>query len=226
MLALKIIGIIVLFFAFILSLKATITIAYSDEVALTVKVLFIKIKILPSKDKAAGPQSMSVKKARKIKEKLAAKKKKKQAAKVEKAKAKEEKKKAKKKKSLGEILEMISLIKDLAFKVIKKFFKHLRIDIARIKIHVAMGDAANTAVAYGAITAAVSLLFPVLEKVKNFSLPDADEIDIRADFLSDSIEADVMLSFSIRVWHIFDIAFGALGVFLKHQFNKMKKKNA
>ena len=38
---------ILLFFVFLFSLRAVITIAYSDEVALTVRVLFIKIKILP-----------------------------------------------------------------------------------------------------------------------------------------------------------------------------------
>ena len=74
MTALWIIFIIVLFFVFLLSLKATVTIAYHDEVALTVKVLFIKIPILPKKERGRGPHSMSAKKAKKLREKLRKKK--------------------------------------------------------------------------------------------------------------------------------------------------------
>jgi hypothetical protein len=45
MTALIVIGCILLFFVFILSLKAKITVVYDGEVALYLKVLFIKIKI-------------------------------------------------------------------------------------------------------------------------------------------------------------------------------------
>jgi hypothetical protein len=68
MTALIIIGCILLFFVFLLSLKATITIAYTDEVTLTVRVLFLKIKILPKKEKK-GPRSMSRRKAERIRAK-------------------------------------------------------------------------------------------------------------------------------------------------------------
>lgn len=228
MLALNIIIGILLFFTFILSLKAKITIAYSDEVSLSVKVLFFKINILPSKEKGKGPHSMSAKKAKKIRKKLEAKEKKKAEAKKAKAKAKAEKKKAKaatkKKKSLGEILDMITLVKALVAKVIKKFWRHLRIDIARIKLKIATGDAASCAVAYGAITAAITTLFPLLERVKNFSLPDANEIEVCADFLGDGIEADIKISFSLRVWHLFDVALGAAATFIKHTFKRMLKQ--
>ena len=50
---------------------------YNGEVALYVRVLFIKIKILPSKKKKSGPHSMSEKKAHKLKAKLEAKEQKK-----------------------------------------------------------------------------------------------------------------------------------------------------
>ena len=49
--ALITVGCILLFFAFILSLKAKITVEYNDEVTLYVRVLFVKIKILPKKRK-------------------------------------------------------------------------------------------------------------------------------------------------------------------------------
>ena len=71
MLALKIIGLILLFFAFILSLRAKITVEYTDEVRLYVRVLCFKVKILPKKQKKKGPFSMSEKKAKKNKGALA-----------------------------------------------------------------------------------------------------------------------------------------------------------
>lgn len=224
MTALTVLGIIVLFFAFLLSLKATVTIAYSDEVALSVKVLFLKIRILPKKEKKEHVRSMSERKARKIREKIAKKQAKKAAAAKEKRERKAQhklEKKDKPPKTLSEILDVIDLIRKLAATVIRIFFKHLRIKVARLKIKVATGDAANTAIAYGAITQSVNLLLPVLEQVKNFDLPKESDFDIQADFLGESIEADVELSFSLRVWHVFDVAFGALRTFLKHKFSKV-----
>lgn len=226
MTALIIIGCILLFFVFLLSLKFKIIISYSDEVALTVRVLGIKIKILPSKKKK-GPHSMSAKKAEKIKKKLRQKKlKKNESARQKKAKkeAEKENKTEKPKKSLSEILYIIKLVRALAAKVIRKFFGHLRIDIARLKIVVATGDAASTAVAYGAITSAINLLFPVLEEVKNFSLPKETDIDVSVDYLADGIIADIELGFALRVWHLFSVAFGALFTLIGHLVKNPRPK--
>ena len=222
MTALIVIGCIILFFAFILSLKAKITVIYDGEVALYVRVLFIKIKILPSKKKK-GPHSMSEKKAKKIKAKLEAKAEKKRLKKKQKKAQKEEaKQKPKEKKSLSEILDIIGMVKDIVSVVIKRFFEHLRIDLARLKIKVATGDAATTAIAYGAISQAAMYLFTVLEPVKGFSFPDAKDAEISCDYLSDTTTVDIKISFSIRVWHVFHVAFGALKEFIKHKVRSMK----
>ena len=233
MTALYIIGGILLFFVFILSLKATVTIAYHDEVALSIRVLCFKIRILPKKEPRKGPHSMSAKKAQKIKQKLRKKQLKKAEAKQKKAEKKAAKKEIpkeeKKKMSLPDILDIIALVRKLLVKVVKTFFGHLRIDIARLKIRVATGDAATTAIAYGAITQAVNLFFPILESVKNFSLPKTRDIDIVADFVGEGIEADIELSFKLRVWHLFHVAFGALGTAIKHFVKKIfrdQKKKA
>ena len=162
---------------------------------------------------------MSEKKAKKIKKKLRAKRlKKNEAARKKAAKKEEEKlhKTEKQKKSLPEILYMINLVRALAAKVIKKFFKYLRIDIVKLKVVVATGDAASTAVAYGAVTQAINLLFPTLEQIKNFSLPKDSDMDVRIDYISDSMQADIKLGFAIRVWHLVAMAFGAFFTFIGH----------
>lgn len=227
MTALIVLGCILLFFVFLLSIKVTVTIGYSDEVTLTVKALGIKIPILPSRDKKKGPHSMSKKKAQKIRDKLNAKKKKKNEASRKKAAKKEEAKahkEEKPRKTLSEILYVIKLVRKLAAKVVKKFAKRLRIDVARLKINIAMGDAATTAIAYGAVTQSLNLLFPILEEVESFGLPYTTDIDVTADFVSDGITADIEISFILRIWHVFDVAFGALFTFLAHLIKEPKPK--
>lgn len=208
---------IIIFIAF---LKATLTISYSDEVKLFVKVLIFNINILPKKDKK-GPHSMSAKKSEKIRAKLNKKAEKERISAEEKKKQKAERKSSKK--SLGETISNIKMFASLGILVIEKFFKHLRIKLARIKIVVASEDAATTAVAYGAITQSINVLFPALESVKNFQNLKNTDIDVRADFTKDSPEIDVKLSFSIRVWQVFDIAISALVSFIKHKFSDLSE---
>ena len=222
MLALYIIGGILLFFAFILSLKATVTVAYRDEVALSVRVLFLNFRIRPQKKKK-GPHAMSERKAKKIKEKL----RKKQQTKADAKQKKQDKRAAKKeapaatpKKKLSDILDIITLVRALLAKITKTFFGHLRIDVVRLKIRVATGDAASTAIAYGAVTQAVNLLFPLLDGTKTVSTPKKRDIDIVADFLGEEMEADIKISFSLRVWHVLHVGLAALLATIKHFIKK------
>ncbi|MBQ7384691.1 MAG: hypothetical protein IJV72_07890 [Clostridia bacterium] len=209
---------------FIASLKATVVISYSDEVKLWVKVLFLKINILPSKEKK-GAHSMSVKKAEKIKKKLRKKAEKKKLAAAEKEKEKAEKKATHKKKTIGETIANVKMLTSVAVIVIERFFKHLRIRLARIKIIVATGDAASTAMAYGAITQSINVLFPLLESVKNFEKLPQTDISVDLDYLEEEPTVDIKLMFSIRVWHVFDIGFSALKIFIKHKFKQMARND-
>ena len=205
--------------ALIASIKATVTIAYSDEISLSVKVLFLKFKILPAKEKKRV-RTMSEKKANKIRQAIRKKQQKKALAKKEKEKAKE----TKKKKSISETIANVKMLTSIALVLIKKFFGHLQIKMTRIKMVVATEDAATTAIAYGAITQSLNILLPALESVKNFKKLKKTDIDIRADFLQTSPTVDIKISFSIRVWHIFDVAFAALGKFIKAKFSEQSTK--
>ena len=229
--ALITIGIILLFFVFLLTLKATVTIVYAGEVQLFLRVLFFNIKLVPAKKKKYK-RSMSAKKAQKIKDRDAKKKAKKLAKKEEKKQAKEEEKKAiakgevkKEKKSPGEILDLVSLVANLIKQVVGKFFGHLTIKLARIRLKIATGDAATTAITYGAVTQAINLLFPVLDNIRTVKTPNAKQIEVLADFCSEESEIDIKISFGLRVWHIFHVAFAALGELIKYFFKSMKRKS-
>lgn len=221
---------ILLFFVFLLSLKATVTIIYDGEVALLVRVLFIKIRILPGKEKKR-PRSMSAKKAAKLEAKLLAKEKKKRAKRAAKKKEKTEKKEAlkrgevkKKKMSPEEILDIIHLVTALLKKLVGNFWKHLRIKLTRIRINVGTGDAATTAIVYGAATQAINAIFPLLDRLKQIDVPKSRDVYVNADFTAEETEIDIKLSFSLRVWHLFHVLFSAIPPLFKFLFRRIKRK--
>lgn len=214
LIALYIIGGILLFFAFIASLRAEVLIAYSDELALTVRVLGIPIKILPKKKKKVKISAYSKKNRAKYeaaeKEKAIKKAKKKKEKKIKKDAAKAKKKadkaagKAKPKKPLSETIDMIL---DLVGVAVGRFGKHLRIRIARLHIGVATGDAASTAILYGAIAPAVACIAELLDSTSTLRYPARSDVDIHADYLSEKMQIDIKIGFSICVWQLFDILF-------------------
>ncbi len=223
LIALYIIGGILLFFAFIASLRAEVLIAYSDELALTVRVLGLPIKILPKKKKKVKISAYSRKnrakyeaaqkeKALKKAKKKSEKKKKKEAAKAKK-KADKAAGKVKPKKPIGEIIDMI---RDLVAVAVLRFAKHLRIRIARLHIAVGTGDAASTAILYGAIAPAVACIAAYLDSTSTLRHPAKSDVDIHADYLSEKMQIDIEIGFSICVWQLFDILFRTGFRLVKH----------
>lgn len=227
---------IVLVLCAILSIKATVVIKYSDELTLMLKVLFLKIKILPKKKKVPKISDGKPKKVEKRLKKLEKQKEKKR----QKAKEKAQKKKAqkaqkelekqsgqkkkKKKKSFSEILGIVKLITAALGDLFKSFGKHLRIKFARLHITVATGDAAKTATSYGAMCAAVTTLVELLEKLRGFSMDD-QQISVNCDFLEEKSYADVHIEVGLRVWHVFAMLFSAIKGFIRQLFKNMSNKS-
>ncbi len=224
-------GCILLFFVIILTVKVRVTVEYSDDVRLTVGFWCFKIKILPKKPKQKkGPQSMSKKQAEKIRKALKKKAQKKRQKQLEKQKKKKQKKEQKeqekknpptepkKKLSLSDILGLINMAKDVIATLFKTFSGHLRIDVARLHINLAMGDAATTAIAYGAVSQAAMYLFEPLDKLKVIDMPDVKDVSINADFLGESTTMDMKITVSLRPWHIFHTLFAVIGKAIKHVF--------
>jgi hypothetical protein len=206
----------------------TLIIAYDGEVGLWVKLLFIKIRLVPARKKRYR-RSMSARKAARLKKKRIKKLRKKLEKKRDKEEEKQSAKKAadksqEKKKTPAEILDIIHLVCKLVTKVVGKFFKHLRIKLARINIKIATEDAATTAITYGAVTQAINVLFPLLDNIRTFKFPQNRDINIYADFCSDEAEIDIRIDFAIRVWHVLHVAIVALVQLVKYFFNAQKRK--
>ena len=195
MTALIVILSIALLIALLLSTKVLLQIRYDDSLTVYLRVLFVKIRLYPSeKEKKRYPHSMSKRKAQRIKDSL----KKKQ--KEEPKKKKKRKSKEKEPKEAPDLISILSIITSFVKSFLRLFAGSVRIRSSRLHIVVAAENAADTAIAYGTLTQAVNLLFPMLDGIKTFKhLPRGKELSVRADFLSDTPKIDADVELYIRV---------------------------
>ena len=197
MTALIVILSIALLIALLLSTKVLLQIRYDDSLTVYLRVLFVKIRLYPSKkEKKRYPHSMSKRKAQRIKDSL----KKKQKGEPKKKKKRKSKEKEKEPKEAPDLISILSIITSFVKSFLRLFAGSVRIRSSRLHIVVAAEDAADTAIAYGALTQAVNLLFPMLDGIKTFKhLPRGKELSVRADFLSDTPKIDADVELYIRV---------------------------
>lgn len=221
MTALKIIGCIILFFALILSLRINFVLAYKDSLEAYLRILFFKIRLYPQSEKKRGPHYMSKRKA----DKIWAKYKEDEKLKLQKQLQKKRQKKGLKniKQTATDVLNTLSLLKELLSALVSRLFKYLKIRLARMKINVATGDAAATAIAYGAVCDAASVLLAILEPIDGFKAPSKKEVAVYADYLSESTTVDIKIILSIRVWQALIVAITTLITYIKQLV--LKKSN-
>lgn len=195
-------------------IRGEVIISYGDTLGIKVRVLGIPIKILPKKEKKIRISDYSPKKRAKMK--------KKQLKKQAKANAKASKKKLRKEQHTADktkkrpIGETLSMIRDIVGTAVKRFSKHLRVRVARLHIHVATGDAASTAILYGAVSQSVAYIAAFLDSAGTLRSPVRSDVDIRADYLSEKTQADIEIGFSLRVWQIFDVLFSTLFAYVRN----------
>ncbi len=220
MTALIIIVSILLFFALILNVHAFITFEMAEQMALTLRILFIRIKILPKKEKTYKIKDYSLKKIRKreqkaaVKAALAAVKKKEKAE--QKARKKAEKQaelaamtkaerkalKAEKKASRPALTDLIPLIlRTLGF-FSTRFFWKLHIKVAKLYVRVGAADAMQAAVLYGIANQSIQYFVTGLQKLVRVDGLDQADIRVEPDFLSDKIEFEMNLTVRVSLGNL------------------------
>ena len=206
------------------SVRARVDLKFKDELSLTVSFLGIKLFALPKKTKKYKISNYTLKKIAKRDKKKAEK----EAKKAEKQKLKQARKQNKKgekkklskeeKKAKKANRPAISDMADLFLRLIKlffsRFFGRFHFHVARIKIKVGSSDAAKTALLHTAICAAFKPLLIILDKHSNLHGMKNADIDISPDFLSEKIEFDVDLGFSMSLGAL-------LGVLLRVLFSAL-----
>jgi hypothetical protein len=173
-------------------LTAHAVLEYRENVNLTLSVLFFKFRLFPAKKKKVRISNHSKKSARKRKRKTEKK-------------PKSESSPQKPTEEKG-ILEKLDGLKKLLSALLKNTFGHLKIRTSRIRIHVAAGDAASTAVLYGAVNSALVFILEMLDRFGKLNSKKQDVIEVAPDFISEKTTVDIRIDFSLRVWQIIDIA--------------------
>ncbi len=192
-------GAVLLFFVFLPTVPFHAVISADGELRVWIRVLFVKISVFPAK-KRKRP-----KKEKRKREKQAVKKKKK----------KEKKEAAPKKKR--NILHMLRLILRIAAAIMKKLRRHLRIRLHAYEIAVATGDAAKTAVLYGAVAGLSSNLFELLQSGIRFKVKKSAPVDVSADFLGEKTKVRIKIDFSINLWGVLATLLAAGIAFVKNK---------
>ncbi len=203
--AAAIIALIFMLFMMKVSVKAKV----DGDMKLTLGVWIFRISLYPAKEKRLKLSDYKIKNFRKKQAKL--------------EEAKSAKKKKGKKKSTGhkytdskaKMIEADDSDNDITglitkiIAVVKVFFDrfghHLHIKVKRLVIIIASPDAAKTAVLYGTVCGAVQCLFELLENTVHFKVPDGSDIRVEPDFTSEKTIAQIDITFSFRVYQIFDI---------------------
>ena len=208
----------------IFSVRARVDLQFKDELSLKVSFLGLKLFALPKKPKKYKISNYTLKKIAK-RDKKKAEKEAKRAEKQKLKQAQKQKKKGEKKKLTKEEKQAkkasrpaISDMADLFLRLIKlffsRFFGRFHFHVARIKIKVGSSDAAKTAMLYTAICGAFKPLLIILDKHSNLHGMKNADIDISPDFLSEKIEFDVDLGFSMSLGAL-------LGVLLRVLFSAL-----
>lgn len=190
----------ILFFAFLLSLKVKINLILDGDFVAYAKILFVRIKLFPRPEKK---QKRKKEKPKKQKKKTA-------------------QKSADKPTEKPSLVDYIYIIRDVSSAFFGRFAKHLHIKVAKIYIRVATDDAAKTAILYGAVSQALACLLEVLDSVTNLDKIENAEIDVEPDFLSEKTEAKINVTYSLRVIGILDIAIKTLMSFVKAKSSRTK----
>ena len=149
-----ILGILLLIFL-ILLIRVQVFAFYADDLTLTLKVLFVKIKLLPAEKKEKKP------KKEKPKEKKP-KEKKPEPEKKEKKKKKSYLSKLKEKKGISGLLSLFTSLAKIAAGTLKNIFSHIVIKRLDVGIALSGEDASTVAVNYGRVC---SVLYPAVNVI-------------------------------------------------------------
>lgn len=116
----------------------------------------------------------------------------------------------------GAVKEIFTLIKAVLERL-KGSFRHIAIRRLCLDIKVATGDAATTAIEYGAVCAAVYPVLTLLDGIANIKMKS---INVTADFNSGNSDFAFSVIIRVRILFLIMMAFGVFS-----EYNKFKTRN-
>lgn len=218
MVGLIILGVIVLIIAAILLIPVGADVAYEGgQLRLSAKVCGMLLQLIPK------PPADETKPKKEKKPKKPKKPKKKKAEEPPKEGEEKPKKKLELDFSMDEIFGLVkSVIRGLG-----RFGRKLSVDRFLLHYTAAGKDPYDTAMTFGYVNGALTTLAPMCSRT--FNVKETD-VWTDVDFTAEKMTVDFGIALTIRIGQIlgvvFSIAFGALGILIKHKFRKFKEKRA
>lgn len=209
---------ILFLFVLLLALRVKLIITCDEAVRLKLSMLCFTVTLFPRPKKHIRFSKYTPKAIEKRKRRAEGKR-----ARKERRAAKKAEKKAKKNavdraahepKEKPTLRDNLALARALVSALVRKTDKHLRLKAARLHIRVATGDAATTAILYGAVSASLAYLLAALDRVTDLRTKPRD-VSVFADYLSERSHVDLRLVFSLRVWGALSLLFAAAITFFK-----------
>lgn len=221
---------IVLLFVFLFTVRVKIVVSYDGNVVLFLRVLGIRIPIMPRPKKKIHPADFSLKRHQKRLQKDAERAAKKHQRELEKKRKKAAKKAAQKKDKKKKLPQaevtvkdepsMMSLLLSVVGDVLDKFFGKLRVDLVRLRITVGGSDATRIAMMYGLVSQGVAYLAELISQKTKFRRTKNEYIDVTPDFLSQTTTADISMIFTVNLWYFINILFTFAYRFIKEKIRR------
>ena len=98
------------------------------------------------------------------------------------------------------IIDKLNSVREIISIIINTFHKRLHVKLTKIYIRVATADAAQTAILYGGISTAVACIIDILDDITNLQQLKDSSISIEPDFLSEKTEIKLNILLYISAW--------------------------
>lgn len=220
MIALYILGGILLLLILICLIRVKADLTFDSDIRADLRVLFLRIPLYPAKNKVklSDYSYRKTKKRRAAAEEKAKKKAAEKQAAAERKAAREAAGTAKK----VTFQDKISLYVDLFRAVYARFLRYFRMDLSRLHITVATGDAAQTAILTGVAAQGVAYICEILDQHTNLKANYRKDVSVQPDYLAEKSRVDCRIVFSIRVGQVLDLSLRLAYRYLSHKFLRHK----
>lgn len=205
---------VLLLLLLLLCIRVRVVLSYRTEVRAELRILFLRFTLYPKKEKRIKVSDYTYRRYRKRilaqRKRLTAKR------------GSKEKHTYRARQKKPALKDQLTFYFSLVAALYERFLHHFRIDVSRLHVTVATGDAASTAIATGAVSGLLSCILELISHHTNLHRAWRSDIAVVPDFLSESSRADCCIVFSLRVFAILE-----LGIrFAYHFLTKSLKKTA
>lgn len=203
-----------------LPLKVRLQLREDGGLKVCAKVAFFPLfqhppKEMPFRKKDYSPRAIA-KRERKRAKKAACDRKRKQVP----SQADQPKKKPTLSQRISKLTDTLSLITSLIEALHGRLFRSAHVHLYRFFIRIGTGDAAKTALLYGALCPAARILLESINECSNLHLHHPNQLRVYPDFTGENFSAELDICITLRVFHALSLVIDALKHLTLHKQSK------